>query len=416
MFKLIYSILCLSLTTYAQEGGVKLPMGFESTATLPSGIRNLNYRNALFQGVEKYEDSNQVVPVGNALNKDVTWNKLLESKDDLTERATIKGLLDSAGIDLNASVGETTGIVELNIDVKIPIFAYGLSSNWTMAMAIPVVESELYVDNGFVAKEALGTFANDHLRARSVNKTFELQQKTLDAINEKLRKNNYNELPTRKIKTTRLGDLILVSKYKLLKEKEYNLTLKNSLTIPTGETTDVNEAVDIGSGDGQWDMGVGLALDYKILPKLTFALFNGIEVQLPDTSEKRIPEKGDSKITPDIDDKTKMDLGDKWMTQASLNFEFLNGFNIVSGYTFQYKAPDNYDGDKYPGYRYDWLERDTEQRMGTVQAGIGYSTIPLFRQQKFKVPLNAKLFYTKVVNGKNVIKTDMTSFELSLFF
>jgi hypothetical protein len=400
----------------AQEGGIKIPMSLESSAVLPSGVRNINYRNAFFQGVNKFERNNQIVPVGNALNKEVTWNKLLESKDDTTERATIKGLLDKAGVNLDDPVGDTTGIVELNIDVQVPIMAYGVNENWTMAIAVPIVTSELYVDSGFIAKENLEDFANNELSERSVHKAYELQTKTLDAINEKLKNNNYNRLPTGRVKNTRVGDIVLVSKYMMSRSDKLSVALKNSLTLPTGETTDVNEAVDIGTGDGQWDLGAGVAIDYNMVDWLKISLFNGVEVQLPDSRAKRIPEKGDSKISPDIDRKTEMDLGDKWSSQLGLTFSFWNGFSFLNAYTFQYKEPDRYDGSAFAGYRYNYLERDTEQRMETAQLGLGYSTIPLFQQKRFAVPLAGKLLYTKVIGGKNVIKTEMTTLEFSLFF
>ena len=54
--------------------------------------------------------------------------------------------------------------------------------------------------------------------------------------------------------------------------------------------------------------------------------------------------------------------------------------------------------------------------MRSYQAGLGFSTIPLFKQGKFKAPLQANLFYTSVNEGKNVIKDDIVTFEIALFF
>ena len=89
---------------------------------------------------------------------------------------------------------------------------------------------------------------------------------------------------------------------------------------------------------------------------------------------------------------------------------------MINGLSYQHKGKDKYSGNKYSSARYDYLEVDTEQIMHSYIAGFGFSTIPLFKQKKFKVPLQANLYYTSVYQGKNVLKDDIVTFEMALFF
>lgn len=56
------------------------------------------------------------------------------------------------------------------------------------------------------------------------------------------------------------------------------------------------------------------------------------------------------------------------------------------------------------------------QRMHAGLAQIGYSTINLYRQKKFPIPLTFKLTHTQVLGGVNVANDDLTAIDMSVFF
>ena len=86
------------------------------------------------------------------------------------------------------------------------------------------------------------------------------------------------------------------------------------------------------------------------------------------------------------------------------------------GTLFQYKARDVYEGSKYNAERYDWIGRDTQQRMQCLPGQSGYDTITLFKQKKFPAPLRAALSLIAPFEGKNVTANPTTTFDMSLFF
>jgi hypothetical protein len=418
MNKLLAILTMFPAISFALEGSLRIPFNFENASVLPVGIRNVRFMDSRIDAVKKYDGVGTVVPVGNALNKAVTWGDSIKGKKDLYEKAVMKATLKNYNIDENDYIGDTTGMVNIAVTAQVPVIAYGVSKKWTMAVAIPYITDDISVDAGWIANENLNKFATNIIQKKrnSQHKAYKVQNDTLNAIERKLEDNGYKALSQSNGRRSRIGDIQIVSKYQLANEDNYMSALRLSVTAPTGETLDVNKAVDLGTGDGQWDMGVGIASNYKFNDSFSLTGFAGVNIQLPSVREKRIPEESDSKITADIDNNTIVDYGDQLKLETSLTYNFWNGFSFINGVGYQYKTADSFKGDKYASERYEWLGTDTQQNLTTYQAGLGFSTIPLFRQKKFKVPLQANLFYTSVVEGKNVLTDDILTFEMALFF
>lgn len=409
------TLLILTNTLWAQDGGIRPTMTFESAQVLPKGIRNVRFMNSQVDGINKFNDDGKTVTVGDALNKDITWSDSIEGKKTDEEKAILKGALKASGHDENEKIGATTGEVNIAVTAQVPVIAYGVSEKLTLALAIPVVTTDYSIATGFKENENLEKFAKSELEDKNKkHKAFKAKDDTLNAIVKKLEDMGYEQPMSEK--QTRLGDIRLISKYLLTKNDTYTLSVKGEVTAPTGETQRTTHAVDVGTGDGGWDLGVGLASEYNLNDSFTFMSFLGYTAQLPTTTERRVYEKNDSKLTPDVDNNTSVDMGDILKVEGSLKYSFLNGFQFTNGLIYQAKNEDSINGSKYKSNRYNWMEAETEQNMHAYQSLIGFSTVPLFKQKKFKVPLETNLVYTNIYDGKNVIKDQITTFELALFF
>jgi hypothetical protein len=415
---LLLNMFLISSASFALEGALRLPMNFENAKVLPKGIRNVRFMDSRIDAVNSLNGSGNVVPIGNALNKSVTWGESIKGKKDFYEQAVLRGTLKNYGIKEDEYIGDTTGMVNIAVNAQIPVIAYGVNKKWTMAVAIPYITDDISVDAGWVANENLNKFVRNTVQGtrNSEHKAYKVQFDTLNAIEQKLEDNGYKTLGSSNGRRTRIGDIRLVSKYQYAKEDNYMSALRVEVVAPTGETLDVDKAVDLATGDGQWDLGLGMASQYDFDGAFSLSGFAGVTVQLPTARERRIPEESDSRISADKDPNTTIDFGDILKVETALTYKFWNGFSFINGIGYQYKTADRFSGNRFASERYDWLETDTQQNMTTYQAGLGFSTIPLFQQKKFKVPLQANLFYTSVVEGKNVLKDDILTFEMALFF
>lgn len=363
----------------------------------------------------KFNNSGQRVTVGDPFNKRITFQDILDGKDSYVDKAGIKQMMHSIGASEQDMIARTTGQVNIVADAHIPVFAYGLGKRLTVAIAIPVVHSSTNIDVGNV--QANQNFINGFRKALkdkgADDKVVEFNKKMIDPISEKVKEDNYLQMNNEN--KTLLGDIKLVSKYNFFENETNRLTLSLDISLPTGKQADVNKVVDISGGDGQTDVGFGLAHDLQVLNILTLSYAAAYTFQFADHTAKRIPTKSTSSLSPDIDDNTWRDLGDNFLIHLATKFHY-QGFHFDTAYSFQYKERDVYAGNKYEKERYEWSSKDTRQNMHTIQVSLGYDTITLYKKKQFAAPLSVTLNHTRVVAGKNVVNDPLTSLDFSMFF
>jgi hypothetical protein len=404
----------LMASTSVMAGNLAIPVAFDNAKVLPKGVRNLRYNNVMAEANSKYDQVGNSVGVGSSFNVDVSYNKLIDGKDTALEKGILQGYLMRHNKDLNSIAGETTGVVNVEVDAQVPVFAMGLTKKLTSAIVVPVVEAKTNVDTGFLAGSEIQSIVNQLIAEGKYFKAQETQQKTNNAIQDSIAKKGYKPLADEQ--KDMLGDIRIINKYQLSNKKDYAISLTNSIVLPTGEEADINKVVDVAAGDGQTDISAGLNVDFYFTSKLTVSARASYTAQLADTTAKRIPEKVDSTVSPDIDNNVKRDLGDIIYTSIGANYLMDSGLQLRGQYSFQYKEADKYTGDRYESYRYDWMSIATSQKLHAAQLGIGYSTIPAFKRKEFAVPMELNLSLGTPLSGKNVVNDTTIAAELAVFF
>ena len=138
------------------------------------------------------------------------------------------------------------------------------------------------------------------------------------------------------------------------------------------------------------------------------------DIQLPDTETLRVLTDPNRPITPSKE-KVDRDLGDIFEVEVGGRYSFLKGFTLSLLYKFGYKPEDSLENKK--GVSLKALESETDYHEHVGIAGISYSTIPLFLEKKFPVPLNASLSYRNRFGGSgNLFKSEYISFGIQVFF
>ena len=295
------------------------------------------------------------------------------------------------GKDFDDSFGYSTGDVRVAARQS-SVFAFGLTKKITVAAAVPVIKSSMKIKTGVVQQnQALHTQMIQTLNDSGVpSKVVETMNKLSMPITEKL--NEYGYLTPVGEEKDELGDIKLVGKYNNYQDEKLMVTSQVDVTLPTGKDANVMEVVDVASGDDQTDLGLGVAVDYKVSDSFTFSGGLGYQWQLADTNAERIPEVSYSRATPDIDWNTKRDLGNVANLQLAGNWSY-KGFNLGAGYSYQSKEKDRYSGGEFSSERYEWLTQETKQEMQSMQVTAGLDTIYLFRKKAFPAPLKIMFTY-----------------------
>lgn len=416
MNKTIAAITALFLSTASFAGSLGQPVSLPSAKVLPKGVRNFIYKGIVTNPEAKYNAAGKNTVLADPLMKQITFGDMVAGQYDPVDKGSLEQKMLAINANVNTVMGETIGQVNMSVQASVPIFAIGVTKRHTLAIAIPVTRYSTNVATGVrhtnpekikALREEIANETGSTLRAEEFDRKFG------DPINAKLAEYNYQKLENEN--NTKLGDIKLVSKYMAFEGNKSAFTIITALTLPTGKEANVDKVIDIGGGDGQTDLEFGLAHDYYANEHLTFTVGASHTIQFADTVSSRVPFTHTSTLTPDIDRSTSRNLGD--ITKAELGVGFnIYGINLGAGYAFQYKKGDKYSGTRYEESRYQLLEKDTVQNMHTLQASIGYDTISLFREQKFFAPMKVSIGHGRVLSGKNVVSSPLSTIDFSMYF
>lgn len=419
--KLLWTIAALAAAQSAHGANLTAPFDLENSAVLPPMVRNPRFKLILMNPEMKYSDSGTVIGLGDKLNKAVTFADLTsarstDSSEKQAEKAQIAGLMAHDGsLAMSDIAGYTTGQVNTYASVKVPVFAMGLTENFTLAAAVPVYDVDVQAATGFVRSEKGEAFVNAAARSSGPYKGEDASNRLNNAINTKLEELGYEPIQSQKI--SGIGDVKVVGKYRFYRSESDALAVKPAVTLPTGTAPNADKALDIPTGDGQVDVGATLIWDRELAGKLGMSSYLGFNAQLPDQLDRRIPQTASDSLSPEKE-LVSRNLGDQYSFGTGIRYgSSSKGFSVGAGYSFQYMTSTSYEGSRYARARYDWLEQEAPlQALHAASLSLGFATIDWFKEKKFFYPFQANVVFSKPFAGRNVATSSVVATELVLFF
>lgn len=410
-FGILIGLLC-SLS--ALGANLTAPVDIESVSLLPKGLRSPQFKLILLSPEDKFDGGGFAQPLGQALNKTVGWTDVQRSQKTEVDRNLLEGTVQAAGLSMSGSPGATTGQVNTALQVLTPILAYGLSERLTLALAVPVYKVDLSVTSGFV-KSADGQTWVDSVCASEPLKCNEAANKLNDSVNQKLTSLGYEPLRSRSFSA--VGDVKLVGKYLLRSDEENAWVLKPALTLPTGRAPDVNQAVDLPTGDGQTDLAASVIWERKLPSTFHLTTFATYNVQWADSLDRRIPESSTDSLSDDLE-RVDRNLGDQISLGSGLGYGAgTDQFSFHMGYVYQFQNTTGFSGKAYSPERYRFLEEQNPlQDIHSLTLSATFSTIGLYRAKKFFYPFQTRMAYSQPLGGRNVVTSPVLTTDLVMFF
>lgn len=399
----------------SHAGDLKAPFSLPTAQVLPAGVRSLSLKGVLAGATDKLDANGASLPLAANMEQDISFATLIDGQASGVDKAKIQQAMASIGAKSSDVLASTRGQVNVSAAATVPVLAWGIHKRLTVAIAVPVVNSRTSVALGVIQQDEnlLNSFRQELLNKGVPDKEAEFATKMANPINETAKDYGY-ETPQSEGRT-QIGDIKFLTKGALFVDRRNALALQMEVTAPTGTQKNSDKIIDVASGDGQWDLALGLLHDWRLFQGFTLSSFVGYTVQLPDSNRERIPLSETSSLTPDIDDGTQRNLGDTWATQLGADYEFF-GVRLGIAYSYQYKTRDTYKGTKFAVSRYDYLSQETQQRMHSATGALGYSTLELYKKGHFFLPMSLTVSHTGVLAGRNVVHNPTTAADLSLYF
>ncbi len=411
-------IFCLGMAHLSLAQNLAPPLVLESSQTLPQAVRNPRFLNVWVSLDTRLNADGRMEPLGNKLNKWISWEDVLESQDDEIQRKVIRSVLNDNGIALESSPGSATGVANITSQVQVPVFAIGISPSWTVAIAVPIVKVDVSVDTGFNQSTGGQKFIDAACKT-SPEKCNEAARKLNNATQQKLSRLGYEPLQSHSV--SGLGDIQVQAKHQLTGDSEGGLTSKLMLTLPTGTQSNPDRALDITTGDNRFKVGAMFVYDQFIWrDRARWDVFGGYTALLPASSEKRLPKSDSDSLSKDKETVTKK-LGSQFIIGTSIDYPIqAAGLSLGSGYSLQYLSKTNYDGkaeDENTQRRYALLsDLEPSQTLHSLLLSLRFSTVEWYRSKRFLFPMQLGVVYAQALAGRDVPRSQVVSGELVLFF
>lgn len=402
----------LSFALFISAGAA---FAFESTRTLPEGVRNLNVRGLYTTTSSKTNKSGDTEPLAEPLWRPLRFRNILDGEEGV-KRTQLAAFLASQGFNREDSVGDFYAKLNAQINVWAPIFAWGVSDRLTLAAALPYYSASTDIKVGFRTNQGAERFVSAMTRdsMNSYYSAVEATEKFRNAVlqlNQRLEENNYE--PLERWNQEAFGDLTLAAKYLNYDGDFVKFATQAGLVAPTGRIDSPDLLTDLPFGDGQWDVFASVLSDQYLSSSFFVNQFVRYTYQAPSRRELRWKTYDETVLAPKRD--TDFKLGDK--VDAGLSFQFEQAATGITGglgglYFRKFGDRFSVADDAVKSE----LQRATDQDALYWQARLGYSTVAAYQRKEFAVPLSASLEYRRQYASRNVPITDFTQLDINLFF
>lgn len=223
-------------------------------------------------------------------------------------------------------------------------------------------------------------------------------------------------------------------KYQFWRGEDVRAATGLGARFPTGRVDDPDNLVDYEFGSGAYAILFRLYADWtasnlwRRSERAAFStdptllapgdlVLNGTfryDWVLPDRQEKRVPDAVDNPITQNKEIVDR-DLGDRFEFEASAKYAASTMFWLTALYRYAFKLEDEVSGKR--GFAYRSLEEETAASEHIYVVGLTFSTVPLYLQQRFPIPLHLSVYYRDRFAGtNNALKSRFLGTGIHIFF
>lgn len=389
----------------------------EDAKVMPAKIRRVSVRYVGTDISEKTDGGFNSFPLSKPLSKALTFKDILKGEKDAVKNALTSGFLSSEGFEAGEAVGAFAADVKTRVQVTAPILTYGLTPSTTLAVAIPVYRMQTLAEVSFQANETGQKFINNLVSSYN-NQTASARDavsKLNDAVarlNTKLRDNGYRSLEN--WTGHGLGDAQIVIKNRSFETGGVAVATQAVVTAPTGQIDDPDNLLDKGFGDGQWDIGVGTAVEESlgaVIDGMSLSQFVRYTNQLPGQRTMRLITENETIEV--AKERVSFNLGDRFEAGAAANLSTDSGWGGSVGYNYSFKGSDQYSVAEESRMA---LEKNTIETQHQAEAELVYSAVPAFRRGSIAVPFEVKLGYKRQLASRNMPVTHLIQIETGVFF
>jgi hypothetical protein len=391
--------------------GALCAQALTATSLLPAGVNSPSVRMGNIQGInERYVENGTLMKLGDYRSVVFDAPTLAKFNSDAKKLITALNRFGSQGLGDQFNLGVLKVDTAPVVKYYAPVYARGVTNHWTVGFGVPVVNytNQISLSNQFSNIEAY----RRQFSGLDPELDAALNTDLGTATNQALADKGYKTLTNRD--ETFVGDIQLVSMYRLFEDEQQALVYQAQLGLPTGPKYNPDDLAALNVF-GRTTVNNTLVYSRKLgkgfsaIPYVSYLLNiqDDVMIRVPTSESDTLPEAS-------AKENLKRQIGNMATLGGSLVYDFSDSWSLGAGYEISQKEKDSYRGSK--GSRYDLLSEKTALSAQRAKMEITYSSVKSYFKKAALIPTILAFEISDVVAGVNVERQLVQELNLMLFF
>ncbi len=380
------------------------------TETLPETISTASVRYGQISGLEqRFTEDNSLVRLTDYKSIEFDAETLARFNP---EAATLIETLNRFGL-YNAGDLFNLGTLEFETTPTIqyiaPLYAHGMTKNWTIAVGIPIVN---YKNNVNIQQSFSNIAYYDQFRGLDPALDAALDTDLGAATQNTLIQKGYKPIIDRD--ESFVADLQMVSVWKFYEGATNKSLHQLTLNLPTGPKYNTDDLLALNAF-GKTYIENSVAFSQTVNTYLSLNPYTNFRYYLPEKLEIRVP-KNDSDVLPDESSKENLTKyeGYQYEIGGQANLAINDDLSFGADYRIGQKVQDSFS--KADRGNSQVLATNTDSNWHKVGFEINYSTVKSYLSKKSLIPMNLSFLAYDTISGKNVERRIGQELSIALFF
>lgn len=417
MYQLVSFLFILFFLFFAEVATSTSLVGkyqYLNAENLPRKLWLFGVAHTQTKGSDSYAHNGNSVSNKDYFSRTLNYSNLLDEVNDPLEKELARAAFASYGKHDQEIAGRVVNEVSVSQKSDSYILGRGLSDTSSFFVIFPVVTIRTQFSSRFVPSPSLHQLTAQLKQDGQFAKAREINNKSQNALRESLENNHYNtQYPS---EVTSLANVYLNYRLQPIKRAEYKLASDSFLIVPAGKKFSENEFLPIRINEEQFGFKQAFTGQWSPNEDASFLAAIFYHKRFPFTKSQRIPKNAVSFISPDTDPQTRVRYGDAWGINIQTNWQYSDALTMYVGQLMEYKLSDSYQGSRYSQERYDYLELNTSQQLGTGYLGASFNTVQYFLANNFPIPMDLNLQYSFSNTGKNTFRNQTIALNMLVFY
>lgn len=380
------------------------------TETMPESISTASIKYGQISGLEqRFTEDNSLVRLTDYKSIEFDAETLARFNP---EAATLIETLNRFGL-YNAGDLFNLGTLEFETKPTIqyiaPLYARGMTKDWTIAVGIPIIN---YKNDVNIQQSFSNIAYYNQFRGLDPALDAALDTDLGAATQNTLIQKGYKPIVDRD--ESFVADLQMVSIWKFYEGATNKSLHQLTLNLPTGPKYDTDDLLALNAF-GKTYIENSVAFSQTVNTYLSLNPYTNFRYYLPEKVEIRVPEN-DSDVLPDESSKENLTKYEGYQYeiggQASLAIN--DDLSFGADYRIGQKVQDSFS--KADRGNSQVLATNTESNWHKVGFEVSYSTVKSYLSKKSLIPMNLSFLAYDTISGKNVERRIGQELSIALFF